>query len=818
LNKPPFEKETPDKPPFEKGGLGGFNLPTHLPPLREDLQLLPAACNRDGSPAWLMQDPISNTFYRLGWLEFELLIRWTLASPAAILAATATETLFAPTPEELAHLYQFLLQNQLLEIHDLAHTRELVARFRAAQAQRLKWLLHHYLFFRIPLFRPAAALQKVLPGLNWLFTRTTALTLISLSAIGLALTARQWEVFAASFVDTLSPSGLAGYLLALAVTKSLHELGHALTATRFGLRVAHMGIAFVVLWPMLYTDTGEAWRLANARHRLGIAAAGIITEMALAGLATLAWNLTDDADLKTALFFLATTSWILSLGLNLSPFMRFDGYFILSDWLDMPNLHERSFALARVALRNHLFGFRDPNPEPLPKSHRRMLIGFAVLTWLYRLIIFVGIAVAVYLYFFKLLGIFLFTVELLWFVVLPIGRELRVWHRRRAEVRMGRKVLLALGLSGLLALAVLPWQTQIRGNGYAHPAQTHVFYSPLAAQLVEIPPNPPFSKGGDEGVPFSKGGDESASFSKSDAISPRLEKADAISQRLEKADAISQRLEKADAISHRLEKADAISHRLEKADAISPPLKKGGWGDLSIGSYSPVKVGQPLFILAAPEQAYRTQVATAAITALDQQLRGLRGLDNGEDFRAKLEQQRTLHRAEIQAQHDESQRLVLTAHFDGVLIDIDPELAPGVWVNSKDALAVLIAPARWQVELFVDQADLTRLANGAPARFYPEDHKLAPMTGTVIDIAATRTLNLPENLLSSQYGGAIVTLPNTQQLTPRDALYRVRIGLKETPAELRMLRGAGVIEGQPESWLWNKLKPALIVLIRELSF
>jgi putative peptide zinc metalloprotease protein len=723
-NSPPLSKEEWATIPF--------------PPLREDLKLFPAAVNADGSPAWMIQDPISNTFYRIGWLEFELLSRWSFAIPEEILDSTAAETLLAPTTEELAQLHAFLLHNQLLEIHDVAHHQELVTRWRKIHNNRLNWLLHHYLFFRIPLLHPATLLARLLPYFQWAFSPLTAVIVISLTLIGLLLTARQWDSFAASFIDTLSPSGLGGYFIALAVTKSLHEFGHALTATRYGLRVAHMGIALVVLWPMLYTDTGEAWRLSNPRQRLGIAAAGIITEMVIAGLATLAWNLTNDGDLKQAWFFLATTSWLVSLGLNLSPFMRFDGYFILLDWLDMPNLHERSFALTRVVLRNALFGFTDPDPECLSRGRRQFLIAFAIITWLYRLIVFVAIAVAVYLYFFKLLGIFLFAVELLWFVLLPIWREIKIWHQRRTEIRIWRKGLLVLFISALLLFAALPWNTQVRGLGYAHPAKTHRFYSPLPAQLLEI------------------------NFSLNRAIAPEET------------------------------------------------------GELT--QFVSVKAGQPLFILSAPELAYRTALANASVIALDRQLRGLRGWDEGEEQRARLQRQQALHRAEIQAQNDESQRLVLTAPFDGVLTDIDPELTHGVWVNSKDALAVLIAPKRWQVELFVDQADLTRLVHGARARFYPENQKLTPMTGTVIDIAATRTLNLPENLLSSQHGGAIVTLPNTQQLTPRDALYRVRIELNEMPVELRMLRGAGVIEGQPESWLWNQLKPALIVLIRELSF
>lgn len=465
-------------------------LPVALPPLRDDLQLHPAAPHADGSPAWVIQDPVTNAFYRIGWLEFELLSRWSLAAPHALLSATAAETLLSPGEGELADLYEFLLAHQLLSIHHAGYTRHLAQQHRQRHLARARWLLHHYLFFRVPLLNPATTLQRMLPSLSWIFSKATALGVTGLCALGLLLTARQWDAFSASFIDTLTLGGLGGYLVALAVTKSLHELGHALTATRYGLRVAHMGVAFVVMWPMLYTDTGESWRLSNRRQRLAIASAGLVTELALAGLAMLAWNLAADGSiLKQSLFYLASTAWLISLTLNISPFMRFDGYFILSDALDMPNLHERAGALARTALRNTLLGWNDPDPERFAPGRRRALIVFAYVTWLYRLAVFLGIAAAVYLFFFKLLGLFLFAVEIVWFVLRPVAAELRVWASRRAEIRRGRRWLAALLASALLMAALVPWSVQVHAPAWAHP-ETHNFYSPLPARLVRSPGPP----------------------------------------------------------------------------------------------------------------------------------------------------------------------------------------------------------------------------------------------------------------------------------------------------------------------------------------
>ena len=215
-----------------------------------------------------------------------------------------------------------------------------------------------------------------------------------------------------------------------------------------------MGVALVVLWPMLYTDTSESWRLRSSRQRLAVSSAGIVVELALAGLATLAWALAPDGIFRQAMLYLATTGWLLTLALNASPFMRFDGYFILTDLLDFPNLHERAGVLARAWLRKTLFGVTAPDSENLSLTARRALIAFALFTWLYRFTLFLGIAVAVYLLFFKALGIFLFAVEIAWFIVMPVWRELKDWRDLWPAVTTGHRRRLGLILLVLLFLVL----------------------------------------------------------------------------------------------------------------------------------------------------------------------------------------------------------------------------------------------------------------------------------------------------------------------------------------------------------------------------
>ena len=464
-----------------------WGLAQALPPLREELRLYEAAPKVDGSPSWTIQDPVKNAFVSIGWMEFELLLRWHLAESNAIIKRTNEETPLAVTAQEFEEFRKFLSARQLLAEHSFDHTNQLMEFYQKSRNSRTELILKNYLFFRIPLWHPQRWLAATLPWVNWIFERWVVYALILTGMAALYLTVQQLDVFAASFVDTLSPQGIAGYLAALFVTKSLHELAHAYTATRFGVRVAHMGVAFLVLWPVLYTDTGESWRIKNNIHRLSIASAGVVVELALAIMALFAWNWVQPGAFRDGLFFLSTTAWVLSLAINASPFMRFDGYFILSDFLDMPNLHERSAAMARMWIRNFLLGWNEPSPEDASPTRRRFLIAFSCATWLYRFTLFIAIAIAVYLFFFKVLGIFLFAVEIWWFILRPMMKEVGVWHERRVEIKRRNRVIALLIFGFLMTLGIYPWDRHINASAWSHSARAMVLYSPLPARIDNMP-------------------------------------------------------------------------------------------------------------------------------------------------------------------------------------------------------------------------------------------------------------------------------------------------------------------------------------------
>ncbi len=459
-----------------------------LPPLRQELDLFPGPTLPDGQPSWTLHDPVRNLFFRIDWPTLEVLQRWDLQEPAAIAQSVTRETTLSLTEDDVKGVLQFLLQHQMVQAASPGSARQWAGHWARLQGTPLKWLLHHYLFFRIPLVKPDAWLTRWLPVARWFASRSFGLLTAVALVAGLSQVARRWDVFTASLVDTFNLEGLLAYGVALFCVKLVHELGHAFTAKHYGCRVPAMGVAFLVMWPVAYTDTNETWRLTDRFQRLRVACAGIATELVVAVWATLAWALLPEGGLQSAAFVLATTSWVATLAINASPFMRFDGYFILMDALDMPNLHGRSFDLARWKLREWLFGLGDEPPERVPPATQRALIAFAWATWLYRLVLFLGIAVLVYFFFFKLLGVVLFAVEILWFILWPIRSELRVWKERWPDIRQrARSRRTAQVLVGVCVLALLPWLGRIQSSAVLRPQESWPVFPPAGARVDGLP-------------------------------------------------------------------------------------------------------------------------------------------------------------------------------------------------------------------------------------------------------------------------------------------------------------------------------------------
>lgn len=694
-----------------------------LPAIREELTLYPGPENRHGAPTWVLHDPAQNRFFQLPWIAVEILGRWHLKEPVAIAKTLEAETTLLASADDVVNVGRFLFDNQLLEATDKDSTERFNERLKLRRTSWTKWLLHHYLFFRIPIVRPNGFLDATASAVGWAFSRPFWwITLLAL-VTGLLLTGRQWDLFVSTFVDLFSWQGMVWFALAYAFVKTVHELGHAYAAKRFGCNIPTMGVAFLVLWPVLYTDTNETWRLSDRRQRVAVAAAGMLAEFMVAAWATLLWSLLPEGPGRTVAFLLATTTWISSVIINMSPFMRFDGYFVLMDWLDMPNLHSRSFALARWWLRETLFGLNEPPPERFGKRLSVFLICFAFATWIYRLLLFLGIAVLVYHFFFKALGVFLFVVEIAWFIARPIWLELGEWTKRRSAIAARPRTYVSLLVLGLFtALLVIPWRGTLVAQGTYLAEKYAVLYAPGPGVIKRL----------------------------------AIEERESVNDRQRLVSLASPETE------HRLKQ---VEHRI----------------------------------------AYlQTAVNTGSLESLRAQQRAILI----EELRGAEAERRGLR--ESLARYD------IRAPFNGVAVDLTPDLHEGRWVSKAEPLLAVRSRGRPRFEVYVDEDAVHRITIGARGRFFPDDIDVRPIPVTVEDVDRTALSELYLPYAASVYGGQVPVRQAENRLIPERAIFRVRLApIEKVTSPVTELRGVAHIYTAPVSLLDGVWRAVAVVFLRE---
>ncbi len=455
-----------------------------LPALRQELRL-----ERDAlRDRWLLHDPVRGRFHAIGHVAFAALSRWQTIPPEDFinhLAAVDPDLEFGS--DELRELTEFLLSEKLLDQKGTQDAERLATHEAAMRKPWHEQLIHKYLFFRIPLWNPQSFLNRTGPTVSRWLRPALFKTILCFGLIGLYFAGRQWDSFLSTFLYFFTPQGFAFYGLSLVVLKIFHELGHAYAARHFGARVPVIGLAFLVMFPILYTDTTDVWRVQERRSRTLINGAGIIVELCIAAISLLLWAFLPDGIFRSIAFFAATTSWAMSLFVNLNPWMRFDGYYIISDLLGVENLQKRGFAVGRWSMRKTLFGIDEGLEENYPPKAIFGMTAYAWSTWIYRFFLFLGIAILVHHIFPKAIGIVLFTIEIAMFIALPFWREIKHWWSQRMSILSNNhgRATLAITTCALLAF-VVPWPSTVSAPALIRPADDTQLFPPIAARITSM--------------------------------------------------------------------------------------------------------------------------------------------------------------------------------------------------------------------------------------------------------------------------------------------------------------------------------------------
>ena len=443
-----------------------------------------------GSRWYVLSDPFSNQFYRLRPEAYNFISRLTTTRTVESVWKQVVEIdpENAPGQEEVIHLLAQLYHANLLHYDLPPDSTKLFDRFKEYKQRTTKSTLMNIMFFRIPLFDPDALLKRILPIIKLIVSPVGALIWFAVVGSAVKLAIDNAAALGEQSQGILAPTNIALLYAALIIIKALHEFGHAFAVRRFGGEVHTMGVMFLIFNPLPYMDATAAWAFRSKWKRVYVGASGMITELFVAACATFVWANTSPGTLHSLAYnmmFIASVSTIL---FNINPLLRFDGYYILSDLMDIPNLHNQANQHLRHLVERYAFGYKKSTSPTATFKESFLVTIFGILSGIYRIFVFTSILLFVAD---RLLiaGIIMVIICIISWIFAPIVKLIRYLatnprldrHRIRAVVIC---LAFAAGLVSLLYL--LPFQNSFKSPGVLEAVDYAIVVNPVAGYVDEI--------------------------------------------------------------------------------------------------------------------------------------------------------------------------------------------------------------------------------------------------------------------------------------------------------------------------------------------
>ncbi len=424
--------------------------------LRADIELIRPGRHGD---FYMLFDPSSEHYFKIGEDAVQILSRLDQPYELEAFLERLRRTGVQATKEDVLTLVNFLVQNSLLEpgYGQVEMQKKKVEEIKK-QTRFLRWA-SIYMFIKLPPLRPARLMEVLKPYTDFLVSRWM-LCLIALPAlVGYILIIRDFSAVRATFMDSLSWAGLAKYFVAILLLKVVHEIAHSLAANHFGCKVRAIGMSFIVFYPRLFTDTTDSWRLPR-KQRLLIDAGGIISELLVGGIAALLWCYMPPGAGKSTMFYIFAVSTLSTLLANGNPLIRYDGYYILCDLLNMENLMGRSIEYLRSIFRWAVFGVGE---RPVEKRWV-LLLSFGVAAFIYKIFLYTAIILIIYAQFVKAIAVVLLLAEVYVLLIFPLWRELkniRALSRKAAKRADRLRIIVLLAGIGTVLFFPLSWNVEL---------------------------------------------------------------------------------------------------------------------------------------------------------------------------------------------------------------------------------------------------------------------------------------------------------------------------------------------------------------------
>ena len=374
----------------------------------------------------------------------------------------------APSQDEIIYLLGQLSSADLLQTEVTPDSADLLE--RAAKARRSTWLRNvvNPLVFRKRLWYPDRFFERTMPLVGWLFSWPLSIVWLVVVSTGIALAALNWRALTDNAIDRiLAADNILIIALSYPILKVLHEFGHAYALKRFGGAVHEIGVMFLVFFPMPYVDASDASKFRSKWQRVLVGAAGMIVEVFAAALAMCVWVLVEPGIVQAIAFNVMLVAGVSTLLFNGNPLLKFDGYYILGDILEIPNLSQRAIRYWRYLLDRYVFRTEGARDFAATSGERVWLFLFAPASFLYKQFILLAIAIFVASQYLAV-GVAIAIWSLLTCIAVPTGKALWQvaasprYNRNRTRVVSTTSCFILLVLISLL-LVPAPLHTVAEG-------------------------------------------------------------------------------------------------------------------------------------------------------------------------------------------------------------------------------------------------------------------------------------------------------------------------------------------------------------------
>ncbi|QNK01304.1 peptidase M50 [Dyella telluris] len=347
-----------------------------------------------GRPWYVVQDQTGGRVYRLSTAAYALIAGMDGTHTVQTLweRANASDARDACTQPEVVDLLVQLHAADLLQTDVPPDSGDAMERHRRKRYETLRQWLLNPMSIKVPLFNPDAMLTRLMPWVGWCFSRWGLLLWLLAVVPGAVLAAEHWHELTLNLSDrVLSSSNLMVMFAVYPVVKLLHELGHGFAVRRWGGAVRELGLMFLIFAPVPYVEASASAAFPSKYRRALVAAAGMLIELFLAAMALQVWLLAEPGVLRAVAFNVMVIGGVSTLLVNGNPLLRYDGYYILADLIEMPNLAQRGQAWWAYLLDRQAFGSHDAaRPDETP-AEQRWLFFYTPLAWAYRTFVTVSV-------------------------------------------------------------------------------------------------------------------------------------------------------------------------------------------------------------------------------------------------------------------------------------------------------------------------------------------------------------------------------------------------------------------------------------------